>query len=91
MKKILFPTIWFLFTLLIGANIVVFVSQMQLSERLTKYESGLRNVKQENLLLEQKAVETNSLEYASSMAAEMNFTKKAELNFLENLQFALKK
>jgi hypothetical protein len=33
----------------------------------------------------------NSLQYTSSKAAELEFSKKADPYFLENLRFALKK
>jgi hypothetical protein len=72
------------------ANIGIFISSMQLSDRITFYDKESKRLKMENLDLEQKIYEVNSLQKAASAAAELDFTKKAEPNYLENLGVALK-
>lgn len=71
------------------ANIGIFISSMQLSERISYYDRETKRLKMENLDLEQKIYEVNSLQKAASAAAALDFTKKAEPNYLENLGSAL--
>lgn len=82
--------IWVFFLGLVVANIFVFVSQMRLGEDINYYEKEVRRLHQENIELEKKAYAANSLQYAASKAAEMEFVKKTEPYFLENLRYALK-
>ena len=91
MKKTTFGIIWLFFILLLGANIYIFLSGMDLSQKINTYEKETKRLHQENIDLEAKAYEANSLQYAASRAADLDFTKKAEPYFLENLHFALKK
>lgn len=90
MKKTL-GLVWLFFVVLLVANIYIFLSGMNLSEKINTYEKETRRLHQENIDLEAKAYEANSLQYASSRAAELDFTKKAEPYFLDNLRVALKK
>lgn len=76
--------------MLIGANIVIFVKSMSLSQQINLFEMETKKLKQENIELEKEAYRINSLQYVSSIAAELGFKKKAEPYFLENLDFALK-
>ena len=84
------PLIILMFVGLAIANIGIFISSMQLSDKITYYDKESKRLKQENLDLEQKIYEVNSLQKAASAAAELEFTKKAEPNYLENLGGALK-
>ncbi len=90
MKKILKYFIYLSFAILIGANIAIFVKSMYLSQQINLFEKETKRLKQENIELEKEAYRINSLQYASSLAAELGFKKKAEPYFLENLGFALK-
>lgn len=90
MKKTL-GLVWLFFVFLLAANIYIFLSGMNLSEKINTYEKETRRLHQENIDLEAKAYEANSLQYAASRAAELDFTKKAEPYFLDNLRVALKK
>lgn len=72
------------------ANIGIFISSMRLSDKITFYSSESKRLKEENLDLEQKIYEVNSLQKAASAAAELDFTKKAQPNYLNNLGVALK-
>ena len=90
MKNFIKPAIWMAFLVLIGANIFIFLSGMKLSEQINFYETETKKLHQENIDLEKKAYEANSLQHAASIAGELDFTKKAEPYFLESLRFALK-
>lgn len=90
MKKFLKYFTYLGFAVLISANIVIFVKSMSLSQQINVFEKGTKRLKQENIELEKEAYRINSLQYVSSVAAELGFKKKAEPYFLENLGFALK-
>jgi cell division protein FtsB len=89
MKKTL-GLVWLFFVLLLAANIYIFLSGMNLSEKINTYEKETKRLRQENIDLEAKAYEANSLQHAASRAAELDFSKKAEPYFLDNLRVALK-
>ncbi len=78
-----------IFLVLIGANVFIFLSGMKVSEQINFYETETKKLKQENIDLEKKAYAAESLQNAASVAAQLEFTKKAEPYFLENLRFAL--
>lgn len=82
--------VWVTFFALIGANIFIFLSGMKLSEKINYFETETKRLRQENIDLETKAYEANSLQRAASVAGELSFTKKAEPYFLESLRFALR-
>ncbi|MBI1862812.1 hypothetical protein HYS00_01690 [Candidatus Microgenomates bacterium] len=84
------PLIVFMFIGLAVANIGIFISSMQLSDKITYYSRESKRLKEENQDLEQKIYEVNSLQKAASQAAELDFTKKAQPNYLNNLGVALK-
>ena len=64
---------------------------MHLSEDINKFELKTKNLKKENMELEANLYRINSLKNTSSMAANLDFTKKANPYFLDNLRVALKK
>lgn len=74
---------------LVLANVYIFVAGIKSSVEITKMETELEKIRQENYTLESKLGEVSSLEYAASMAANMNFSKKAVPTYLENLKYAL--
>ena len=76
------------FLVLVGANVFIFLSGMRVSEQISFYETETKKLKQENIDLEKKAYAAESLQNAASVAAQLDFTKKAEPYFLENLRFA---
>lgn len=91
MKKTVKLTIWIAFFLLISVNVFIFLSGMKLSKQINYFEKETKRLHQENIDLEKKAYEADSLQYAASVAAQLDFTKKAEPYFLENLRYALKR
>lgn len=84
------PIIVLTFFGLAVANIGIFISSMSLSDKITFYDKETKRLKEENLDLEQKIYEINSLQKAASAAADMDFVKKAQPNYLNNLDVALK-
>lgn len=62
---------------------------MRLSNDVSFYETEIRKTHLNNIELEKKASGIDSLQYASSMAAIMNFTKKEIPLYLDNLKYAL--
>lgn len=80
-----------IFTALILLNIWVFTKGMNLSEDINKFELMTKKLKKENMELEANLYRINSLKNTSSMAAHLDFTKKADPYFLDNLKVALKK
>jgi hypothetical protein len=84
------PLIVLMFFALAVANVGIFISSMHLSDKITFYDQESKRLKEENLELEQKIYEINSLQKAASAAAELKFNKKAQPNYLQNLGVALK-
>ena len=91
MKKIGKILLTFLFLVLVVANLLIFVSGMNLSQKISYFEQETKRLRRENISLQKKAYEADSLQFAASVAAQLNFAQKAEPYFLENLGFALRK
>ncbi|MEX1052694.1 MAG: hypothetical protein WEC80_02500 [Patescibacteria group bacterium] len=87
LKMLIFST----FVVLLGLNIWVFVKGISLSSDISKYEQKTKELKKVNMELETELYSINSLKHTSSIAAQLNFSKKAEPYFLDNLKVALKK
>ena len=91
MKKGLKFLIAIVFLSLIIVNLYIFVSGMQLSQKISYFENETRKLQKANIDLEKRVYEIGSLDYAATVAAQLDFTQKAEPYFLENLGFALRK
>lgn len=91
MKKIAKLLVGVLFLVLIAANLYIFVSGMNISQQISYLEAETKRLHKENLSLQKKAYEADSLQFAASIAAQLDFAQKAEPYFLENLGFALRK
>ncbi len=89
MNKVIKPLVVIFFSGLVFANVYIFVAGIKSSVEITKIEAQLEKIKQENYSLEGKLGEVSSLEYAASMAATMDFSKKTVPTYLENLKYAL--
>ncbi len=81
-------TISAIFLALISANIYVFLNSLKLSDKINLFEKEIKSLHQENLGLENKIYEVDSLQYAASLAAQLDFTQKAQPTLFENLKFA---
>lgn len=91
MKKTGKILITILFLVMVVANLLIFVSGMNLSQQISYFEQETKRLRRENISLQKKAYEADSLQFAASVAAQLNFAQKAEPYFLENLGFALRK
>lgn len=81
-------SIWIIFSVFISANIYIFIQSIKLSDKINRFEKEIKILHQENLTLENKIYDVDSLKYASSMAAQLEFIQKAQPVYLENLQYA---
>ena len=88
MKSLTKYFIWFIFAILLTGNVFIFLNSIKLSDEINHFEKETKNLHQENLNIENKIYEVDSLQYAASMASELDFTQKAEPIYLENLKYA---
>ncbi|MBI2641083.1 hypothetical protein HYW87_00610 [Candidatus Roizmanbacteria bacterium] len=83
-------TIIFLIVLLLLSNVYIFVNTIRLGGDINHFEKEIKTLHQENLSLENEAYQLDSLQYAASLAAELDFSKKSQPFYLESLKYALK-
>jgi len=76
---------------IIVSNIYIFVSGINLSNEISKYEKDTMILHKENIELEKISTGDVSFQKAASLAAELDFTKKAVPIYLNNLAVALNK
>lgn len=88
MKKYIIYTVLFI---IIVSNIYIFVSGINLSNEISKYEKDIIILHKENIELEKISTGDVSFQKAASLAAELDFTKKAVPVYLNNLVVALNK
>jgi len=69
---------------LAAINIFVFVSSSRMSDQIAKYNSQVEALSKENMLLEARLYEVDSLSHAASEAAILGYTQKVEPQFLKN-------
>ncbi len=89
MKKFGVQLIILVFLALVVVNIGIFVHSIVLGADMNAYELNTQKLHQENLDLENQMYEVDSLSYAASQAAKLNFTQPANPIYLENLKYAL--
>ncbi|MCX7996742.1 MAG: hypothetical protein N2691_03200 [Patescibacteria group bacterium] len=83
-------SIWILFFSLMMGNVYVFVKGVELSDRIHTFESEINMLKQQNSELETKIYKAESITYAASLAAELDYGKKSEPVFFGEKKYALK-
>ena len=88
MKLIYKNLIFAIFLFFLMANVLVFLNSLKLADQINHYEKGFKSLHQENLSLQNQVYEVDSLQYAASLAAELNFSQKAQPEYLENLKYA---
>lgn len=86
MKKFFLLILIFAF---IFFNIYFFFLSIKLGDEIALCEKKIEKIHHENINLEKELSSFDSLEYAEKLASKMDFTKKAEVYFLENLKYAL--
>lgn len=90
MKLLARTGIWIMFFALMIGNVFVFLQGVSLSESIHLFEKEINSMKQENVELETKLYKVESIGYAASLAAELDYTKKSEPVFFGESKYALK-
>jgi len=80
---------YLVFAVLLFANVSIFISSMYLGEEINRFDSETKQLSQENLNLEKEVYQVQSLQYAASLSAHLNFTKQSQPVYFENLKYAL--
>jgi len=88
--KIIYKNIvWVLLIGLVITNIYLFVSGISLADKINFFENETRKIHQQNIALENETSYFDSISYAASMAAVLDFVKPSSPIYLENLKYAL--
>lgn len=77
MKRLLQYGIWVILPVLILANMFVFVSGIVLGDQIGNFEKESKKIHEQNVALEKKTSHLDSLEYAASVAASLDFVKRS--------------
>lgn len=77
-----------LFIVLAAVNLYIFVAGMYLSDDINRYDTQISKLSEENLRLEKDVYEAESLQYAASLSASLNFTEKSQPVFFDSLKYA---
>lgn len=75
------------FALLFG-NVYVFINGVQLSDKVHFYESEVTKLRQENIRLEKHVYKFDSISYAASIAAELDYEGAKDTVFVTKPGFA---
>lgn len=75
--------------ILIVANMLVFVSGIHLGDQIGYFEKETQKIHEKNIELVKESSHYDSLQYAASMAATLNFTNTSNPVILDNLKYAL--
>lgn len=89
MKIVIKDILIILFFILLVANTGIFVSGMYLGDDINRFDSEIKKLNRENTLLEKEVYHAESLQYAASLSAKLNFVKQAQPIYFENLKYAL--
>lgn len=90
MKFLANSAIWFVFFGLMIGNVYVFMQGISLSDQIHNFESDIKNLRQENTELETRIYKIESITFAASLAAELDYNKKSEPVFFGEKKYALK-
>jgi hypothetical protein len=89
MKKFIQYGIWVMLPVLILTNMFIFVSGIMLSNQISRFEKEIKKIHEQNIALNTQTSRLDSLEYAASVAATLDFVKRSTPVVLENLKYAL--
>jgi len=89
MRNVLKDTLIVTFFILLIANTAIFVSGMYLGDDINRFDGEIRKLNRENAVLEKEVYQAESLQYAASLSAKLNFTKQSQPLYFENLKYAL--
>lgn len=85
LKKIAFIALGILAVI----NIIFFVHSIALGSEINTFEKEIKSIHQENLTLENKIYQVDSLQYAASVAAQLDFTRQSIPIYIHNDVYAL--
>lgn len=88
MKNLTKFLVWVIFLVLVSANVYVFLNSLKLSDNINRFEKEIKVLHQENLSLENRIDDVDSLQFAASLADQLDFTQKAQPVYLDNLKYA---
>lgn len=88
MKKIFNLLIGIIFIVLIIINLFLFYSSIKLGNEITTFEAKIETLHKQNISLEKELSRLSSLSYAQKLAKKLDFTKKAQPEFLEKIIYA---
>lgn len=91
MRNIIKTTFGFIFVLLVGVNLFIFISSMNISGEINRLEAQTQKLHFQNIDLEMKVDGGSSLSHIASSAANLDFTKKVEPVYLDELKYAFRK
>lgn len=91
MQKTIKKFIWVVLLFFVAGNIYMFCSGIAVSDTINNLEQKTKKLHQENKELEKHLYEVESLQYAASMAANLNFTVSSQPIYLNSLKYAQKR
>ncbi len=77
-----------IFFVLIIINIGLFVSSIKLSDEIAVYERNTQKTHEQNIELQKQVARYDSIQFAASAAASLNFVKQSAPVYLDNLKYA---
>jgi len=91
MQKTIKKFIWVVLLFLVAGNIYMFCSGIAVSDTINNLEQKTKKLHQENKELEKHLYKVESLQYAASIAANLNFTVSSQPIYLNSLKYAQKR
>ena len=88
MKNLFLRTTWFMISILVVANLFIFISGIVLSDEINNFEQKTSNLRRINLNLEKEAANLSSLKFAREKAKELNFDNSSSTQSLDQLRYA---
>ena len=88
MKNIVRQLVGLTFLVLLAANVYVFMNGVQLSDKVHYYESEVSKLRNENISLEKTVYKFDSITYAASIAAELEYAEADEKMYVTKPGYA---
>lgn len=88
MKNIVRQLVGLTFLVLLAANVYVFMNGVQLSDKVHYYESEVSKLRNENISLEKRVYKFDSITYAASIAAELEYAEADEKMYVTKPGYA---
>lgn len=89
MKKFIQYGVWIILPALIFANMFIFVSGIVLGNQISRFEQETKKIHEQNVGFDKETSRLDSLGYAASVAASLDFVKRSPPIVLDNLKYAL--